>query len=40
MGLLTQMPRAMPIPKVKKITAWEKYAKDKGIKHKRKDRMK
>jgi regulator of ribosome biosynthesis len=40
MGTLEDLPRSRPIPKVKRLSNWDKYAKDKGIVHKRKERMK
>eukprot|EP00698_Gefionella_okellyi_P005754 TRINITY_DN15212_c0_g1_i1.p1 TRINITY_DN15212_c0_g1~~TRINITY_DN15212_c0_g1_i1.p1 ORF type:complete len:359 (+),score=65.37 TRINITY_DN15212_c0_g1_i1:49-1077(+) len=35
----TEVPRAMPAPKPKPETKWQKFAKEKGIKKKRKDKM-
>ena len=35
---ITQLPRAKPLPKPKPLTKWEKFAKEKGISHKKKEK--
>lgn len=35
---ITQLPRAKPLPKPKPLTKWEKFAKEKGISHRKKER--
>jgi regulator of ribosome biosynthesis len=35
----TIFPRSRPLPSVKELTKWEKFAKDKGIKQKKRSRM-
>lgn len=35
----SHLPRAKPIPKERAVTKWEKYAKEKGIQKKRRDRL-
>ncbi|CAG8600407.1 2177_t:CDS:2, partial [Acaulospora colombiana] len=35
----TVIPREKPVPKPKPLTRWEKFARSKGIKHRRKDKM-
>ena len=35
---LTQLPRAKPLPKPKTLTKWEKFAKEKGISHRKKEK--
>lgn len=34
----TDLPRAKPLPKPKPLTKWQKFAKDKGISHSKKDK--
>lgn len=34
----TQLPRAKPLPKPKPLTKWEKFAQEKGISHRKKDK--
>lgn len=34
----TELPRAKPLPKPKPLTKWEKFAKEKGISHSKKDK--
>ncbi|TIC34932.1 NADPH-dependent cytochrome P450 oxidoreductase [Wallemia mellicola] len=34
-----QLPREKPLPKPKALTKWQKFANEKGISHKKKDRM-
>lgn len=34
----TQLPRAKPLPKPKPLTKWEKFAKEKGISHRKKEK--
>ncbi|KAL0278332.1 UNVERIFIED_CONTAM: hypothetical protein PYX00_000179 [Menopon gallinae] len=34
------LPRALPVPKPKELTKWEKFAKEKGIQKKKKDKLK
>ena len=35
---VTQLPRAKPLPKPKPLTKWEKFAKEKGISHRKKEK--
>ncbi|KAF9651750.1 RRS1-domain-containing protein [Thelephora ganbajun] len=35
---ITQLPRAKPLPKPKPLTKWEKFAKEKGISHRKKEK--
>ena len=35
----TRLPRAKPVPKAKQLTKWEKYAKEKGIVKRTKDKV-
>ncbi|EIW73083.1 hypothetical protein TREMEDRAFT_22893, partial [Tremella mesenterica DSM 1558] len=35
----TLLPREKPLPKPKPLTKWERFAKEKGISHKQRDRM-
>ena len=35
----TRLPRAKPVPKAKQLTKWEKYAKEKGITKRKKDKL-
>lgn len=39
MGELTVLPRMKSIPKIKRLTKWERFAMDKGITKKTKDRL-
>jgi len=35
---ITQLPRSKPLPKPKPLTKWEKFAKEKGISHRKKEK--
>lgn len=35
----TALPRALPLPKKKSLTRWEKFAKEQGIQKKKKDKI-
>lgn len=35
---ITQLPRAKPLPKPKPLTKWEKFAKEKGISHRKREK--
>lgn len=35
----TLLPREKPVPKIKEPTKWERFAKEKGISHKKKDKF-
>jgi len=39
MGEQTTLPRMKPIPTIRKLTKWQKFALDKGIKKKDRSRM-
>ena len=34
----THLPRARPLPKPKPLTKWERFAQEKGIQHKKRDK--
>jgi len=36
----TVLPRALPVPRPRELTKWEKFAKEKGIQKKKKDKLK
>lgn len=36
----TVLPRALPVPKARELTKWERFAKEKGIQKKKKDKVK